>query len=107
MNLYLLRHGDALPAVGDDATRPLSPLGEEQASLVGNIMQRLGISIDVLLCSPLERAQQTARKIQEILPIKKFILTEHLTPSSNHRNIFNELQSVCAENILCVGHEPH
>ncbi|HMD13558.1 MAG TPA: hypothetical protein VKI62_02940, partial [Bacteroidota bacterium] len=67
----------------------------------------LGISVDILLCSPLERARQTADKIQEIIPVQKCILTDHLTPSSDHRNIFNELQSFQAEHIMCVGHEPH
>ena len=107
MVLFLLRHGDALSVADTDATRPLSSLGERQSVLVGTAMKHLGISVDILLCSPLERARQTAGKIQEIIPVRKFILTEHLTPASDPRNIFNELQSFQSESIMCVGHEPH
>jgi phosphohistidine phosphatase len=107
MHLFLMRHGDALPVADTDASRPLSSLGERQSVLVGTAMKHLGISVDILLCSPLERARQTAGKIQEIIPVQKFILTDHLTPASDHRNIFNELQSFQSESIMCVGHEPH
>ena len=102
-----MRHGDALPVADTDAGRPLSTLGECQSVLVGTAMKHLGISVDILFCSPFERARQTAGKIQEIIPVQKFILTDHLTPASDHRNIFNTLQSVQSESILCVGHEPH
>ncbi len=102
-----MRHGDALPVADNDASRPLSSLGEHQSVLVGTVMKQLGISVDILFCSPLERARQTAGKIQEIIPVQKFILTDHLTPASDHRNIFNTLQSFQSEHIMCVGHEPH
>ena len=55
--IYLLRHGDAEPDLGDgDAARRLTPKGEEQARLAGLAIARLGYGIDACLTSPRVRA---------------------------------------------------
>ena len=60
--IYLLRHGDAEPDLGDgDAARRLTPKGEEQARLAGLAIARLGYGIDACLTSPRVRALDTAR----------------------------------------------
>jgi phosphohistidine phosphatase len=60
MNLYLMRHGIALPAddpaVAVDAERPLSPKGVKRTRKIAKGMRRLDLSFDVLLTSPLARA---------------------------------------------------
>jgi len=107
LRLLLLRHGDALPAATDDHSRPLSLSGEEQARRAGEFLTRVHTAIDVLLCSPLLRAQQTGRIVSGIVSPGKTETTEHLVPSSNPRNLINMLNQVEGNVILCVGHEPH
>src|SRR2546428_388188 len=41
MNLLLLRHADALPG-HDDAARPLSDRGEDEAKRVGRFLDKIG-----------------------------------------------------------------
>ena len=60
MELYLLRHGDALDAAPDDASRQLSPLGERQAHVAGRMLVRLSARPALILASPLVRAARTA-----------------------------------------------
>ncbi len=59
--VYLLRHGDAEDANGDDAARRLTPKGERQARAAGLALAALGAEIDACLASPKARATETAR----------------------------------------------
>jgi probable phosphoglycerate mutase len=62
-DLYLVRHGASASTVTDGVTRELglSPEGVEQAQKLGASLTQSGeIRADVLLCSPLQRAQETA-----------------------------------------------
>jgi phosphohistidine phosphatase len=106
MKLILLRHGDALPGF-DDANRSLSDLGEKQADQAARTLLRLNISPDIIMCSPLLRAQKTADKIRVVLTTSKIITSEYLTPTSDHRQIIEILRKLSQEVILLVGHEPH
>ncbi len=59
LDLWLIRHGESLGNVdGSQADTPLSPRGVEQATA---LVSALGSqSFERVLCSPLERARQTA-----------------------------------------------
>ena len=64
MDLYLIRHADAL-ALGErgitsDEDRPLSEVGEAQAAAGAKALLTKGILFDRLFTSPLLRARQTA-----------------------------------------------
>jgi phosphohistidine phosphatase len=107
MHLYLLRHGDALAAAPADAQRRLSALGEEQARLAGAFLRRQGIPPDIVLASPLVRAEQTARLAVAELGAVRVQSSEHLVPTSDPGNLLRELRSLEAHTVLCVGHEPH
>lgn len=63
MRLGLLRHADAERVGGlvrDDADRPLSPRGRDQARRSAELLRAAGVSFDRLFVSPLMRAVQTA-----------------------------------------------
>ena len=107
MQLYLLRHGEALTNSFDDAQRPLSPRGEEQAHCAARVLEKLNVQLDSIFCSPLLRAQQTAHIIQSTVGAGDVTTTEHLVPSSDHRQIFNQLNQHSWGSVLLVGHEPH
>ena len=107
MRLYLLRHGEAEPFRTDDASRALTSRGEEQARRAGAALRRFETNIETIFHSPLLRAQQTARLVSEHFPKIPLKETEHLIPTSDHRQLFDELnRSSGVHSILLVGHEP-
>ena len=108
IQLLLLRHGDARdPGSGDDASRQLSAFGETQARVQGMALKLLGMFPETILVSPLVRARQTAEIVQHVIGCGTISLSEHLTPSSDHRNIIREVNALGMDRILLVGHEPH
>lgn len=107
MNLYLLRHGDAIEQSYEDAARPLSPLGKEQARLAAHAFTVLNVALDAIFVSPLERAQQTAAIIEQELNLPKHATSELLLPGSDHLKFIDQLNKLAASNALLVGHEPH
>jgi phosphohistidine phosphatase len=63
MELYFVRHGlagQANPADPADDDRPLSPEGQLKTRRIADQLNRL-ISVDLIVTSPLMRAQQTAQ----------------------------------------------
>jgi len=71
MELYIVRHGDALdredPAVTSDEMRPLTERGRAEVGTMAALMGRLGIKPELVLTSPLVRARQTAEIITDAL----------------------------------------
>ena len=59
MDLYLVRHGESnIPQDAIQQDYPLSPLGLEQARLLGERFR--GLKLDRLITTPYQRTQQTA-----------------------------------------------
>ena len=106
MELFLLRHGDALARGGDDASRPLSPLGELQASVAGRTLVRLQLRPLLVLSSPLLRAEQTAQIVMKELNIDVVETTEYLSPTTDPRQLIDELNDRSPASVLLVGHLP-
>ena len=71
--IYFIRHGESEWNVADKicgATDvPLTEKGHEQAIQTGQKFLEMGYTADVILCSPLMRAADTARHISEITGI--------------------------------------
>jgi phosphohistidine phosphatase len=65
--LYLLRHAKSSwkePELSD-FDRPLNGRGREAALLVGHYIRKKKMRLELLLCSPAERARQTAALVRE------------------------------------------
>jgi phosphohistidine phosphatase len=63
MDLFILRHGEAgkrTASRGNDTKRPLTAVGEKEITEIAESLEKIGIKFDVILTSPLKRAQQTA-----------------------------------------------
>ncbi|GAA3792014.1 histidine phosphatase family protein [Sphaerisporangium flaviroseum] len=59
--LILLRHAKAAHVPGlADRERPLTDRGEQDAGRAGQALKRMGLSPDLVLCSPSMRTRQTA-----------------------------------------------
>ena len=71
--IYFIRHGESEWNVTDQICGqtdvPLTEKGHKQAEKTGKNIVESGISADLILCSPLLRAKQTAQHIAEMTGI--------------------------------------
>ncbi|MFH0988779.1 MAG: phosphohistidine phosphatase SixA [bacterium] len=108
MHLYLLRHGDPISdSKLHDSERPLSALGTLQANTAGQFIQLARYPIQLIIASPLLRAQQTANVVRKVLNLADILTSEYLVPCSDQQQLFVLLNERSEEHILVTGHEPH
>ena len=101
MQLYVIRHGIASPAL-NDADRPLSEQGRELFALGVRGLGRLGVQLDRVVSSPLLRAVQTAALLESLLEGQR-AEAEALA----HAPSAATLECVAGgEAVALVGHEP-
>ena len=111
MDIYLIRHGDAL-ALGEsgstvDADRPLTALGQGQAHAVGKSLLDQGVSLDKVVTSPFLRARQTAEFIlEELTPPPELHVCDDLVPEGKPRKVARFLRNLGPEQVGLVGHMP-
>jgi phosphohistidine phosphatase len=112
MKLYLVRHGIAHDRIGgaiqNDFQRPLTEEGRKETGMVGLALKRLHVQPDVIITSPLTRAEQTAKILNEVLSAKQGLaVTEALAPGGTTGAIFKFLEKFSrVQEIFLVGHEP-
>lgn len=112
MNLYLIRHADAVPlgeqGMTDDEQRPLTDTGLAQARNLATGLQQHGIQLNLVLSSPLLRARQTAeemlRKWKQ--PAPELRMCDELAPGSKRRKLARVLRECGVESVALVGHQP-
>ncbi len=108
MLIYLLRHGDASnESRYQDSERPLTERGEKQASIVGTFLQQINSQIEIVLHSPLKRAQQTAFIVNSKISSKIIISTEYLVNGTDQRQLIQQINKLETNSVLLVGHIPH
>lgn len=106
MEIYIVRHGDALEGEIDEL-RELSEKGKKQAKRAGKKLKDLDVKVDEIFSSPLKRAIQTAEIIAKEIGFKNEVkITELLNPLSNPNEILNHLNYLNKDKILIVGHQP-
>ncbi len=71
MNIYIARHGqnedNVRGILNGHRDLPLTDLGREQAREAGNNIIDHGLQFDIVLCSPLKRAYETAEIIAQVV----------------------------------------
>ena len=112
MEIYILRHGIAIPRgtpgyPNDD--RPLTEEGVEKMEQVAKGIAKLLDSVDVIVTSPLIRALDTAKITANVLNHKdEIVITKYLQPGGSADDLFNFLRKYKnKKSILLVGHEPY
>ena len=108
MKIYLIRHGDAVPEedAGSDRDRWLSPRGREAARILARLLKESRVEPDVMLCSPLPRAVQTAELLaQGIDYIGTIVSLRALEPSAHPRIACGQI-GAAGGSVVVVGHEP-
>lgn len=113
VQLYILRHGEAgkrVPAGGSDSKRALTVTGEEEVQEIAQALSVLGVKLDFMATSPLERARQTAQIVAKALKVKKGSLEEwsELKPVGRRTALYKKLAQFKPEtSVMVVGHEPY
>ena len=114
MELYILRHAIAVdrgtPGFERDDRRPLTEKGEEKMHGIARGMKSLGLSFDIILSSPFERAKHTAEIVAETFDCKKSMtLTDLLATDGDMMEFVEYVNRHYAklQSILVVGHEPY
>jgi phosphohistidine phosphatase len=114
MQLYLLRHGIAVARgtegfLGDaDTRRRLTQEGVKKLMEAGRGMQRLELSVDEILSSPLPRAWETAQIAARALQREnRLVECPELAPGASQKGLIELLrQKRAGISLLLVGHEP-
>jgi phosphohistidine phosphatase len=107
VKLFFLRHGEAdWPHWNkSDDERPLTDYGKEEMRKVAALLERLAVSPDMILTSPLPRAAQTAEIVATKLKIG-LREEELLTPGFNVSRLKKLIGRHPADALMIVGHEP-
>jgi phosphohistidine phosphatase len=104
--LWLLRHGEAVPHDDDDDARPLTERGVEQARAAGRALVRLDAAVHLCLTSPKLRARQTADPACAALGLEP-VVHEPLRSGFDAREALALADASQADRrVLLVGHEP-
>ncbi len=109
MEIFILRHGDAEPrgAGIPEADRALTPKGKRDLRAVLAVARGAKVDPQVILTSPLLRAQQTAAAAAKVFgaPV---VETPNLLPGASPDLLWKQLGAMKEkEAILVAGHEPH
>lgn len=111
MKLYFLRHGLAGPRdrwAGPDSERPLTDEGKARMEREAATLDALGLSLDVIVTSPLVRACQTAKIVaRRVGLLDRLVTDERLAPGFG----VHELREILGDHpgavaVMFVGHEP-
>ncbi len=109
MNLYIVRHADAV-SLGDGASsdfdRPLSERGRADATMLARALARIDPHIKLIFTSPLVRAVETGEIFAGELRQQPEI-SQRLTPGASPEALLETILSK-AKNVssVVVGHQP-
>jgi len=104
MQLTLVRHGEAAPAVhGNDDKRPLTERGHKQAELSARYLKDI-IQPDVFVVSPLLRAQETLAHLQYYFRDVPVLVCNKIKPDDDAKAAIDWLSQLPYESIVVVCH---
>ena len=107
MNLFFLRHANAdWPEWNKpDDERPLTKRGKKESRQAAKFLERMKVSIDLIVTSPLPRAAQTAKIVARRLKTK-LCEDKKLAPGFDAAKLRALLKSYGPQDLMFVGHEP-
>ena len=112
LELYLIRHGLAAERGKewpDDSKRPLTPEGLVSLRKEARALNKLEVTFDQIVSSPLVRTRQTADVFSEELKgHPEIVLSDALAPAGTPAAIIQEIgKHVRKARLALVGHEPN
>lgn len=115
MLLIIIRHGIAEDREmfklkdKNDGNRPLTTKGKKKFQSIAKKLKKFLGPIDLIVSSPLLRAQQTAQLLQEEYPHTPLLSSDTLSPHSTPKEFtqwFHEEIEKGAKQLVIIGHEP-
>lgn len=108
MEVYLIRHGIAAErgTYADDDARPLVAEGKEKTTQVARRLAKMGVSFEVILTSPLIRAQETAAILLKQGLSDRLEVFPPLAPSGEISPWLDWYQLNNPQTVALVGHQP-
>ncbi len=112
MEIYLIRHGIAAErgTYADDEQRPLTKKGRDKTTKVAESLLARGLKFDLILTSPLVRADQTAEILQKTGLSPKITTFVPLKPDGEIEEWLEWLQQWQGQQqnstLALVGHQP-
>jgi phosphohistidine phosphatase len=112
MELYLIRHGIAADKADydNDEDRPLTEIGRRKTKNVAQQLHEHKLHFDLILTSPLVRARETAKILQDIGLSSQVAEFPPLAPDGNIEEWVSWLQerrqTTNDKSIALVGHQP-
>ncbi|WP_445660439.1 phosphohistidine phosphatase SixA [Acinetobacter sp. F16] len=104
MQLTLVRHGEASPAVnGNDDKRPLTKRGHKQAQHTAEYLKDM-IQPDVFVVSPLLRAQETLAHLQHYFNDVPVLVCNKIKPEDDAKSAVEWLSQLPYESVVVVCH---
>jgi phosphohistidine phosphatase len=112
MDLYLIRHADAVPlgeaGILEDSDRPLSETGKTQSKALAAALKRAGANVNRVLSSPALRAKQTADGViaawsGSVMPLET---CDDLAMGFKPKKLAGVLEEYKDNAIALVGHQP-
>lgn len=107
--IYIMRHGVAenYAASGSDRDRRLTTEGIEKTRLAAGGLRRIGTDPQLILTSPLRRAEETAAIAAEVLGGVPVRVTSALAPGGDFPEIIAAALKPPRPSAVCVvGHQP-
>ena len=106
MEIYLVRHGEAVSEYVDPA-QPLHEQGRSEVSSVARHAARVGLSVSEIRHSTKLRAKQTAEILRDHLgPARGVLEVDYLAPSADPGK-GQDAAETATEPLMLVGHLPH
>lgn len=113
LTVFFFRHGIAVEREvfeGSDSDRPLTAKGEKKTYQIARRLLDLGIEVELILSSPLVRAQQTAEILLEMGVAPDLMISDLLAPRGSLQEWLHWLSNWRQEHegaLMAVGHEPN
>lgn len=108
--LFLLRHAKSSwkDASLSDFERPLNERGQHAAPLIGEFMRQQKMRPDLILCSPAERASQTAALVCQAAALKAELRYDERIYAATVPRLCTIVAEIdeSVEKVLLVGHNP-
>lgn len=108
MELYMMRHGQAVPEA-ENREQPLSRAGVVQIQSAAAAMKRMSITLDAIVCSTKRRSHQTAALVAEGVnyPYSDIFETEAVCPTATADEAMAVLRQFReSRRVLLTGHLP-
>ena len=111
-NVYFIRHGIAADRenYATDGERPLTEIGDRKTHKIAQKLKQLGLHFNLILTSPLVRANQTAKILQAHKLSSKVEEFSPLAPSGNINLWLQWLERWSPQankELAMVGHQPN